>query len=383
MIIMRLKRFCLILLFLLVFSNQFIQAQQYNPFYSHFGEFKTDAENNLFFRVENLNFIKNNEYSGEFAKGETYIGYLATPKLVYYPSSDFRIEAGIRLQKYSGLSGYSESEPVFTIHYQTNDRLSFNLGSLNQEDNHHLHEALFEPERYFTDKAENGLQILYKSPFLKAETWINWEKFIFQNDPFNEVFSFGFVADLLLSNPESDYSLSIPMQILFTHRGGEIDASNKNKQTVRNLVAGFSFEKTIHNSRFKNYGFEILHLQFRDNSSVKEFVFGEGSAFHFRLGGSTQHSDIKLGYWRGHKFNSARGSALFQSMSIVDNSYVKARREMFTGKYRIQKSIAKGILLGGQVDAYLDMNASHDFSYATSVFVRINGEFFLKKLKWN
>lgn len=380
---MRLKRFCLLLLFLLVFSNQFIQAQQYNPFYSHFGEFKTDATDDLFFRVENLNFIKNNEYKGEFAKGETFIGYVTTPKLVYYPSSDFRIEAGVRLQKYSGLSDFSESEPVFSIHYQTNDHLSFNLGSLNQEDNHHLHEALFEPERYFTDKVENGLQILYNSTFLKADTWINWEKFIFQNDPFNEVFSFGFVADLLLSNPKSDYSLSVPMQVLFTHRGGEIDTSNKSKQTIRNLSAGISFNKTIHNSRFKNYQLEALSFQFKDNSSTKEFIFGEGNAFHFRLGARTQHSDIKLGYWIGNKFNSARGSALFQSMSVIDNTYIKARREMFTGKYRIQKSITRGILLGGQIDAYLDMNSEHDFSFATSIFVRINGEFFLKKMKWN
>ncbi|RXQ94994.1 hypothetical protein EO244_08045 [Ancylomarina salipaludis] len=380
---MQLKRLCLILQFLLVFSNQFIQAQQYNPFYSHFGEFKTDAKDHLFFRVENLNFIKNNEYSGKFAKGETYIGYVTTPKLVYYPSSDFRIEAGVRLQKYSGLSNFSEAEPVFSIHYQTNDRLSFNLGSLNQEDNHHLHEALFEPERYFTDKVENGLQVLYNSTFLKADAWINWEKFIFQNDPFNEVFSFGFVADLRLNNPTSDYSLSVPMQVLFTHRGGEIDTSNKNKQTIRNLVAGVSFKKTIHNARLKKYELEVLGFKFKDNSSVKEFVFGDGTAFHFRLGATTKHSDLKLGYWISNKFNSARGSALFQSLSVIDNTYTKARRDMFTGKYRIQKSIATGILLGGQIDAYLDMNSEHDFSFATSVFVRINGEFFLKKIKWN
>ena len=189
-IIMLQKRFFYTVLFLIGFLNLSLQAQQYNPFYSLHGEFKSDAKEKLFFRLENLNFAKNNEYKGEFAEGATYIGYIATPKLVYYPTSDFRIEGGIRLHKYSGLTDFPESEPVFSIHYQPEGKFSFILGTLNQDDNHHLHEALFEPERFYTDGAENGLQALFKSEHLNFDTWINWEQFIFQNDPFQEAFTF-------------------------------------------------------------------------------------------------------------------------------------------------------------------------------------------------
>lgn len=360
-----------------------VQAQQVNSFYSHYSSFKPEAKENLYFRFENLNFAKNNEYNGAFVKGATYFGYLATPKLIYYPTSNFRIEAGIRLQKYSGLSGFSESEPVLSLHYKANEKLSLILGSLDQEDNHHLHEAIFEPERFFTDKGENGIQVLYNSKSLKAETWVNWEQFIFQNDPLKEVFTFGLSADMRISNPDSQYSLSIPMQVLFVHRGGEIDSSDENKQTIRNIVTGISLKKNVTGSFLKSVELEALAFDFNDNSETKEFGFNNGKAIHLRAGMKTEHSDLKIGYWSGDKFNSARGSALFQSMSIFDNSYVREKRDLITAKYRIHKSIAKGILIGGQVDAYFDTNANGDLSYATSVFVKINAEFFLKKIKWN
>jgi hypothetical protein len=172
------------------------------------------------------------------------------------------------------------------------------------------------------------------------------------------------------------------MQVLFTHKGGEIDSSDDRVQTIRHLGTGLVYKRTFESYRIRNFNAEVLYFQFSDNSSFKEFVFDKGEGFHFRIGAETKYSNIKLGYWIGDKFNSSRGSALFQSMSVIDNNYIQKRREILTAKYRIQKSIAKGIILGGQVDTYLEMNSNHDFSYAVSLFVKINGEFFLKKLDW-
>ncbi len=380
---MFLKRFLFTALLIIVGQALSLHAQQFNPFYSHYSSFKPEAKENLYFRFENLNFAKNNEYDGEFVKGATYLGYIATPRLVYYPTANFRIEAGIRLQKYSGLSNFSESEPVFSIHYQANEKLSLILGSLNQDDNHHLHETIFEPERFFTDKGENGIQALYKSNSLRADAWINWEQFIFKNDPFQEVFTFGLTADIRLNNPESSHSLSVPMQVLYTHKGGEIDSSDDKVQTIRNLGTGLVYEKTFMKSRLRKLNAEVLFFHFSDNSSFKEFVFDKGKGFHFRIGAETKYSYIKLGYWLGDKFNSSKGSALFQSVSVVKSTHVEKRRDLLTAKYRYQKPIVEGILLGGQLDVYSDLNTNCEISAAASLFVRINAEFFLKKIKWN
>lgn len=380
---MLLKRYLLTTLLIIGGLVLSLHAQQFNPFYSHYSSFKPESKETLYFRFENLNFAKNNEYNGEFVKGATYFGYLATPKLIYYPTSNLRIEAGIRLQKYSGLSDFSGSEPVFSLHYRANDKLSMILGSLNQEDNHHLHEAIFEPERFFTDEGENGIQLLYDSKFFKADFWANWEQFIFQNDPLKEVFTTGLSADIKFNSSESNCTFSIPLQVLFVHRGGEIDASDKKKQTIRNIVTGVSFKKNLTGTFLKSFELEALAFDFDDNSETKEYQFSRGKAMHLRAGAKTEHSDFKIGYWSGDRFNSARGSALFQSMSVFDNSYVVEKRDLITANYRFHKSIAKGILIGAQVDAYLDTNATDDLSYSTSVFIKMNAEFFLKKLKWN
>lgn len=382
MIIMLQKRYILTLIFVFGLLIQSLLAQDKNPVYFHYGKFKDDAKEKLFFRFENLNFVKNNEYQEPYADGYTLLGYIATPKLVYYPTSNLSITAGTRLQKYSGLDNFSEIEPVFTIHYQPNPKLSLILGTLNQNDNHKLHEALFEPERYFTNKAENGLQALYESKIINFDAWINWEQFIFQNDPFQEVFTFGLSAGLRLNNPESSHSLSMPMQVLFTHKGGEIDFSDDKVQTIRHLGTGLVYKKTFESSRMRNFNAEVLYFQFSDNSSFKEFVFDKGKGFHFRIGAETKHSYIKLGYWLGDKFNSSRGSALFQSVSVVKRTHVEKRRDLLTAKYRYQKPIADGILLGGQLDVYSDLNTNGEISAAASLFVRINGEFFLRKLAW-
>ena len=330
-----------------------------------------------------MNFAKNNEHNGDFIQGETYLGYVATPKFIYYPTSNFRFEAGVRLQKYSGISTFSETDPVFSVHYQASEKLSLILGSLNQEDNHHLHEAIFDPERYFKDKGENGVQVLYHSKFFKADTWINWEQFIFRNDPLKEVFTFGLSANLRLNKLESDYSLSIPMQVLFVHRGGEIDSSDVKKQTIRNLATGICLKKEFSNSRFKSLKIEALFLDFNDDSNTKEYGFSYGNAINLRLGLQTTNSNLKIGYWLGDQYNSARGTSLFQSISVFENNYNRQERNLFTAKYRIHKSIAKGILVGGEVDSYLDTSSTGNLFYAVSVFVKINAEFFLKKLKWN
>ena len=103
-----------------VFAIVFIQlighAQTEHSFFNNYNDFTAADSNKLFLRIENFNFIKNNEYKGTFADGATLLGYLLSPKLAYYPSNNIRIKAGIRMQKYSGITKYSEAEPLFTVH---------------------------------------------------------------------------------------------------------------------------------------------------------------------------------------------------------------------------------------------------------------------------
>lgn len=348
----------------------------------HYKEFQKADSNKLFLRFENLNFVKNNEYSGDFANGATWIGYLVAPKLVYYPSSKIRIEAGGRFQQYSGRTNFNKTQVLFSANYQASDKANLILGNLNQNNNHMLSEPLFEPERFFTDKAESGIQFLYHTKRLKLDTWINWEQFILKGDPFQEKFTFGISSSYQLDNPSSQNNLSIPIQILFTHRGGEIDSSDASVQTIGNFSSGLNFSRKLENSRITSWNMQALVYYVSDNSSVSEFFFNKGHAFYPQIGINTKHSQFKLGYWHAYQFIASRGSELFQSISYSKLGSYQNRRELLTVKYFYEREISKGINLGGKIDLYYNPKNSNA-NYSTAIYLRINGDFFLKKLNWH
>ncbi|WP_372755808.1 hypothetical protein [Labilibaculum sp.] len=371
------------ILFLLILTSQFSSfAQESNSIFRHYKEFEKADSNKLFLRFENFNFVKNNEYSGEFTNGATWIGYLATPKLVYYPSSKIRIEAGIHLQKYSGRESFTNTEAAYSINFQASQKSNLILGNLKQDRNHMLSEPMFEPERFFTDQAESGIQWLYKAKRLQFDTWINWEQFILEEDPFQERFTFGISSKYQLNNPSSQNNLSIPVQIIFTHRGGEIDTSDDSVQTIGNFSSGFNFTRKVENSKITSWSFQTLVYYFSDNSSEKDYIFDKGHAFYPQISASTKHSNFTLGYWNAYHFASSKGSELFQCVSYSTPGNYEDRREMTTLKYQYERKINKGIHLGGKLDFYYDLKNSAE-SYATAIYLRINGDFFLKKIKWN
>lgn len=368
------------ILLLLLFTCEYsLLAQNLNTPFLHYKEFVKADSNKLFLRFENFNFVKNNEYSGDFSDGTTWIGYVATPKLVYYPSSKIRIEAGVRFQQYSGRTNYTEIQTVFCANYQISNKANLILGSLNQNNNHMLSEPMFEPEKFFTNKAESGIQFLYRTKRLNIDTWINWEQFILKGDPFQEKFTFGISSFYQLNNPSSQNILSIPVQILFTHRGGEIDTSDGSVQTIGNFSSGLTFSRKIKNSRITSITMQALAYYTTDNSSTTEFLFDKGHAFYPQIGLNTKHSQFKLGYWNAYHFIASRGSELFQSISYSKPGTFQNRRELITFKYFYEQEISKGIHFGGKIDLYYNS----EISYATGIYLRINGDFFLKKVGWN
>ena len=370
----------LLLIFSLTSILNIVTGQTKSP-YIHYKEFNKEDSSKLFLRFENLNFVKNNEYAGDFSDGATWIGYMASPKLVYYPSSNFRFEAGVRLQKFSGRENFTETEPIFSAIYKPSEKIEFIIGSLNQNNNHNLSEPMFEPERYFMNTAENGFQLLYDTDRFQFQTWIDWEEFILENDPFQERFTFGLSGNWQV-NKNKKSKLSIPLEAVITHRGGEIDSSDGSVQTVGNYGSGLVFEKTLENSKIQTWYVKAMAYYFSDNSSEKDFIFDKGHALYPQIGITTKKSYLNLGYWNAYHFASSRGSKLFQSVAIDTPGYFEDRRELATLNYYYEHKVANGIHFGGKLDVYYDLKNSSE-SFAAAIYLRINGDFFLKKLSWN
>ncbi len=365
--------------FILLVSLFSVNAQNNIPFNSYKSFNKADSSQ-LFFRFENLNFIKNKEYTSDFVKGETLLGYLATPKLVYYPSAKVRIEGGVRLQKYFGRDGFSDIQPVFSLTYQPNSRHNIIMGTLNQNDNHQLSEPMLNSEFYYTKNAENGLQYIYNGKRFQFDTWLNWKQFIFDGDPFQEKLTFGAYGNVFLTKNTAKNVLSIPMEMLLNHEGGQIDTSPKSVLTMINMASGLKWEHKTNGAFLKSWHIKMMAYFFTNTLSKRDFIFKNGYALYPQVGFHTQKSTLNLGYYTPYHFAAPNGSTVFSSNLNSNDTYFNDRNNLLTAHYRFNHHISKGIDLGTEWNFYYRFN-NKKLYFDMVLYISANLDFFITKFK--
>ncbi|GAF03868.1 hypothetical protein [Saccharicrinis fermentans] len=126
-------------------------------------EFDTNATGNLYFRLENNNFVKNNEYFGEYTEGYTLPGYSIQPSLMYYAGNKVRIKIGSHLVKYSGTNNFTEVVPVVSAHVKIGKNWDMVLGSIKGHVHHKLIEPLFSSDWQYFVSTETGAQFYHNT----------------------------------------------------------------------------------------------------------------------------------------------------------------------------------------------------------------------------
>ena len=355
--------------------------QQFASFYKNQQEVKAGEFN---FRFESLGFFQNNEYLGNFVKGYTLPGALVRPKLTYSPTDALSIEVGGHLVKYSGLDRPANLVPWFSARYRFNDRFSVVTGNLDQNNEHGLLDQLWEPERIYTDLPESGLQFLYSSNKLNAQTWVNWTQFIQKNDPFQEHFNAGLTADYALYQ-NSVLSLKLPFQILFYHQGGEINSNpggiRSMVQTHANIAAGWKLAMNMGGDRLKTINLNGYWLGYKAVILHSNTLpFGKGHGYLLETSAQTRHSLFSLSYWNAFQFIAPKGRLLYQSVSDFDPLFTQPDRSVITAKYFWQKEIAKDARVAFKIEAFIDV-PTRDLSYSYAFYLLFNQDFLIAGLK--
>lgn len=353
-----------------------VQAQEFQQFASFYKEAREVKAGALNLRIESMGFFQNNEFLGKFVDGYTLPGYLVRPKLTYSPADALSIEVGGHFVKYSGKEKAANFMPWFSSRYQFNDRFAVVVGNLNQNHQHGLLEQLWEPERLVTDRPESGLQFMYSSPRLNMQTWINWEQYIEKNDPFQEHFTAGVTGDFQAYR-NSVLSLSFPVQLLFYHKGGEIDSSALRVQTHANLAAGWNLEMNIDAQRFKSLGLEGYWLGYKAvTEESNQYAFNKGHAYLMRAKLQTRYAVFSLNYWNAFQFIAPKGRYIYQSVSDSDPSITQAERSVVSARYFWQKDVLKDARVALQIEGIMDVPTG-DLSYSYGFFLLINQDFLL------
>jgi len=355
-------------------------AQNYNSIFYRDHNISASDSNDLYLDIENANIFKNNEYFNYITQGYTLIGYIINPRLTYYPFSRARIDAGIHLLKYSGLDNFTRATPIFTFQYKACKGIDIVMGTLYGSLNHRLIEPVYRFEGYMENNIENGMQLLIDKNRFRTDVWLSWEKFIFTGDPFREEFTIGTSSEIFLNDNNKKISLSIPVQTLVFHKGGQITSSQDKLSTLTNTVTGIRIKYLTGIKYPEQVGINGYYVIYEDLSPIKLQKYSDGDALYPDLFFKIRNSFLHFGYWYAEEYIAPGGEPVFQSISQVYASYWEKNRELLTAKFIYNKNISRDISLGLRFEFYYDIiNNIRDFSYGFHIV--FNRRSYLEEIK--
>jgi hypothetical protein len=377
--------------FLILFSNVSVLTGQ------AVGE---NAPGDLSLSIRSISFIKNNEYfnpisvspfvlSGNlpwnidkslWVEGYTLTGFFFQPELVYKASDKITIKAGVHLLKYSGMTRFARSLPLFSASLALSQNTVLTVGSLSGSEKHQMFDPHFDSERIYVANAEEGLQLKTINNHIFNDTWLNWENYIFAGDTTREVFTFG-ESFRYTSSPIADFlTVEFPVQAQFKHFGGQISNYPGHVTTFFNLAAGVRFNIEPRSKTLGKAGFEYLHFFNNVIPSREGDIITHGDAYWLRF--HYEYRSIYAGvyYWNARNFYAPNGNGLYASVFKFNSDYSIPKREILTSCLYLNvlpKSFF-GLFFG--IDTYYDLIARH-LDHALTLHLSLDKMFRITSLK--
>ena len=323
-------------------------------------------------------FFKDNEYFNKIVDGYTLFGTQLNPQLVYYPSKNLRLEAGVLLWKDFGNPQLKQVRPTYRATWTTG-RHQFILGNIRPNLNHNYIEPLFNFERVMLNPLEEGLQYRYLGDKLFLDFWVDWQRQQYRYSNYQEEIAGGLSSSYRLTRPESAIQVTLPFQFTAIHHGGQIDTLDKPLQTLFNEAVGIEMRRSLSNSTIRALRFNGYVLGFQDNSPTQgqnPFKYGRGLYLNTTL--ETRYADVMLSYWKGSRFMAPLGGDLYQSASrtVSNPEFLDRQRNILLVRLLRDFRISDAAALTVRVEPLYDFNAQLlDFSFG--VYLNFRQEWLL------
>lgn len=370
--------FLIIPLFAIVFNLR-LRAQDESFFLTP--EKKTNSFSNscLFFRFDNLNFLKNNEYFNPIDEGITFLGATFNPRLALVLNKNFTIIAGWYGFLYSGRDKMSLSIPYYNVTWNFTEGYFLKMGNINGFHNHRLPEPLFSFDRIYSTAPETGVQITADRKHHSTDIWLSWEKYILPGDDFKEEFVMGGRSFIFLKPSGSKGNIALSLNGIAAHKGGQVGSPDGRICTLMNSAVGIlAYLKPIQGSS-DSIGIRNDFYGFKDVSPVKQQLYSMGWGNYTTVFTRYKGFYFEGGLWYGKHYIATRGEWLFQSVSNLYTVYWEPSNLLITAKggwmYSEDKPVNVGIGGGCYYDTYLK---NLDFYYQFHIYVRLS--YLLKEL---
>ncbi len=337
----------------------------------------------LFFTMRALGFNKNNEYFGKIADGYTLFGYQFNPSVGFQPTPNTRFDAGIYLQKDFGNDQYTEIAPTFTFTYAFGDaKLIF--GTLEGALSHRLIEPLFDFERGLVNRLENGMQLVVENDWIFFDAWADWQNMLYRGENDQEQVTGGLSMNYVLM--DKNLKISVPIQMVVTHLGGQIDSSPLPLQTYTNTALGLILDFHRPDISFiDHFQLDAYYTHYNDFSGEQLRPFENGSGVYINAEISTKaHIEFMTSYWRGHEFLTIQGGQIYpsESSSFKNQFTIEEERELLIFRFMHNTKLAKNLTLSSRFEPYLDLK-NNRFEFSHAFYVNYNADFTLLKPRKN
>ncbi|SHI67380.1 hypothetical protein SAMN02745146_1352 [Hymenobacter daecheongensis DSM 21074] len=379
---MRGRRYCLILALLALGSGLTPAfAQLDNSAFLHPLPVGPAHERQLRLDVQAFLFNKDNEYFNKLEDGRTYFGAHLLPRLVYFPSANLRVEAGVFLWKDYGTPRLRQVRPLLTLKYQ-NGPHSILFGNIEGHLHHGYIEPMFDFERVMTNRLEEGVQYKLQKKRLSLDAWVDWQRQQYRFSNFQEEVAGGLAAEATVVGDSAGWWLRVPFQFTGTHRGGQIDTVAAPLQTLFNVASGLRLRKPLASQFFHAVHADAYATLFDDYSFTDVLAFRRGTGLYLNAGVDTRLSNVQVAYWRGNGYISPLGGRLYRSISnsVSDPQYTEKDRQLLIARFLKDYRLPGNLILTTRFEPLYDLNNGlFDFSFA--LYFNFNQSFLLTTIR--
>ncbi len=337
-------------------------AQMDYPIFKHTNNIQPSDSEKLTLSLYNLSYINNTEYFTNIPLSGTLFGYQLIPELKYQPNSRFVIRAGVYVQKEFGRKEYTSLLPTFSVKYKAKQS-SYIIGTLEGNINHGFIEPIYDYKLLLNERLENGFQFFVDTKPYTHDFYINWRRAIHLGDPFKEEFDIGYSANFNVIN-NKNFQLKVPIQMLYSHKGGQIDNTNESLTSLVNDAVGLSMNFNLGNQFLQKIGFDNYYVNYRDISGEKKQPYITGNAYLSHALFKFKYFDIDVRYWNSYGFINPRGNSLFSSVSEKYIGLTETHRHLLLLGFIYNTPIFEGGNFNFRISPYRDfIEKKTEYSY--------------------
>lgn len=346
-------------LFYLSFFN-ICYAQQNNALLEQGHSWRTTSKKQWWIESDIRVSLFNKEFFNSYQDGYTLFGYWISPGVVWKPTANLLLKAGVWNGLQYGVDGFGRWQPTLSIVYFNNDWKVI-AGTLEGNLNHRMLEPMMDFERVLLDPVENGLQLKYSKGLKFWDVWVDWQQNTGPGKSQQELIWAGQHLSWPLITSDSFWQFHLDLQTTAYHAGGQ------------NLAVPFPVRTWINGS----LGLRLKRKIGAMTLECSPYVLGmkedeqQGWALYPTMGIQWKNWQWWAMYWSGDQYDNPMGGDLFQNYSrkFGTPGLIPGKREWLLLRIYWEKQMSNQLVFSLRLEPVFDFK-SGQLEHSAGIYLK-------------